>query len=86
VGYERPLQGPFVSHANLVYQFFVHTETIRKLPRPVEFVFNTPSHHRVFMPPDWQPGPDRGDRMALGLSERLKRTHVAGTGVAGRLG
>jgi sterol desaturase/sphingolipid hydroxylase (fatty acid hydroxylase superfamily) len=32
---------------NLVYQFFVHTETIRKLPRPVEFVFNTPSHHRV---------------------------------------
>jgi sterol desaturase/sphingolipid hydroxylase (fatty acid hydroxylase superfamily) len=32
---------------NLVYQFFVHTETIRKLPRPVELVFNTPSHHRV---------------------------------------
>jgi alkylglycerol monooxygenase len=25
----------------------VHTETIKKLPRPVEFVFNTPSHHRV---------------------------------------
>ncbi|MFC9550814.1 sterol desaturase family protein [Rhodococcus sp. NPDC056960] len=32
---------------NLVYQFFVHTERIGKLPRPVEFVFNTPSHHRV---------------------------------------
>ena len=32
---------------NLVYQFFVHTELIRKLPRPVEFLFNTPSHHRV---------------------------------------
>jgi len=32
---------------NLIYQFFVHTETIRKLPRPIEFVFNTPSHHRV---------------------------------------
>ncbi|RRO20531.1 sterol desaturase family protein [Saccharopolyspora rhizosphaerae] len=32
---------------NLIYQFFVHTETIDKLPRPVEFVFNTPSHHRV---------------------------------------
>jgi sterol desaturase/sphingolipid hydroxylase (fatty acid hydroxylase superfamily) len=32
---------------NLVYQFFVHTEMIRKLPRPVELVFNTPSHHRV---------------------------------------
>ena len=32
---------------NLVYQFFVHTETIKKLPRPFEFLFNTPSHHRV---------------------------------------
>lgn len=32
---------------NLIYQFFVHTELIRRLPRPVEFVFNTPSHHRV---------------------------------------
>ena len=32
---------------NLIYQFFTHTERIGKLPRPVEFVFNTPSHHRV---------------------------------------
>ena len=32
---------------NLIYQFFVHTELIGKLPRPVELVFNTPSHHRV---------------------------------------
>lgn len=32
---------------NLIYQFFVHTETIERLPRPVELVFNTPSHHRV---------------------------------------
>lgn len=32
---------------NLIYQFFVHTEMIDRLPRPVEFVFNTPSHHRV---------------------------------------
>ena len=32
---------------NLVYQFFTHTETIGRLPRPIEFVFNTPSHHRV---------------------------------------
>lgn len=32
---------------NLIYQFFVHTETIQRLPRPVELVFNTPSHHRV---------------------------------------
>ncbi|WP_433799898.1 sterol desaturase family protein [Actinomycetospora sp. CA-084318] len=32
---------------NLVFQFFVHTELVDRLPRPVEFVFNTPSHHRV---------------------------------------
>jgi sterol desaturase/sphingolipid hydroxylase (fatty acid hydroxylase superfamily) len=32
---------------NLIYQFFIHTETVGKLPRPVELVFNTPSHHRV---------------------------------------
>lgn len=31
----------------LVYQFFVHTERIGRLPAPIEFVFNTPSHHRV---------------------------------------
>ena len=32
---------------NLIYQFFVHTERVGRLPRPIEFVFNTPSHHRV---------------------------------------
>ncbi|MBN3508639.1 sterol desaturase family protein [Mycolicibacterium septicum] len=32
---------------NLVYQFWVHTERVGKLWRPIEFIFNTPSHHRV---------------------------------------
>jgi len=32
---------------SLVYQFWIHTEAIRRLPAPVEAVFNTPSHHRV---------------------------------------
>lgn len=32
---------------NLVYQFWVHTERIDRLPRPFEYIFNTPSHHRV---------------------------------------
>ena len=32
---------------NLVYQYWIHTEVIRKLPRWFEAVFNTPSHHRV---------------------------------------
>lgn len=32
---------------SLVYQFFIHTTLVGKLPRWVEAVFNTPSHHRV---------------------------------------
>jgi sterol desaturase/sphingolipid hydroxylase (fatty acid hydroxylase superfamily) len=32
---------------SLIYQFWIHTERIRKLPAWFEFVFNTPSHHRV---------------------------------------
>ena len=31
----------------LYYQAFLHTETIKKLPALVEYIFNTPSHHRV---------------------------------------
>lgn len=32
---------------SLVFQFFVHTQSIGKLPGIIEAVFNTPSHHRV---------------------------------------
>jgi len=32
---------------SLLYQFWIHTEAIHKLPRPIEWFFNTPSHHRV---------------------------------------
>ncbi|MDX1450995.1 MAG: sterol desaturase family protein [Oleiphilaceae bacterium] len=32
--------------ASLAYQFFLHTEVIRRLG-PLEWVLNTPSHHRV---------------------------------------
>lgn len=32
---------------NLLYQFFVHTELVHRLPSWYEAVFNTPSHHRV---------------------------------------
>jgi sterol desaturase/sphingolipid hydroxylase (fatty acid hydroxylase superfamily) len=32
---------------SLIYQFWIHTERIQKLPRPLEAVLNTPSHHRV---------------------------------------
>jgi sterol desaturase/sphingolipid hydroxylase (fatty acid hydroxylase superfamily) len=32
---------------SLMYQFWIHTERIGRLWRPLEFVLNTPSHHRV---------------------------------------
>ncbi len=37
----------FVHGLNLVYQFWIYTEAIGKLPRAIEAVMNTPSHHRV---------------------------------------
>ncbi len=32
---------------SLIYQFWIHTERVRKLPRFLEGFLNTPSHHRV---------------------------------------
>lgn len=32
---------------SLFYQFWLHTELVGRLPSAFEFVFNTPSHHRV---------------------------------------
>ena len=32
---------------NLIYQFWIHTKVIYKFPAWFEYIFNTPSHHRV---------------------------------------
>ena len=32
---------------SLIYQYWIHTELIDKMPKWFEFIFNTPSHHRV---------------------------------------
>lgn len=37
----------FAAGLNLVYQFWIHTEQVGRLPRWFEAVMNTPSHHRV---------------------------------------
>lgn len=42
----HPLMIAFVSGLNLIYQFWIHTELIGRLG-PIEWIFNTPSHHRV---------------------------------------
>ncbi|WP_226018189.1 sterol desaturase family protein [Novosphingobium sp. FKTRR1] len=36
-----------VAGINLVYQFWIHTEAVGRMPAWFEAVFNTPSHHRV---------------------------------------
>lgn len=53
VYFPLPLLGiPARAHAraaqlNLLYQYWIHTEAIDRLPEPIEKVLNTPSHHRV---------------------------------------
>ena len=37
----------FCAGLNLIYQFWIHTEAIKRLPKWFEAVMNTPSHHRV---------------------------------------
>jgi len=32
---------------SLIYQYWIHTELIKKMPHWFEVIFNTPSHHRV---------------------------------------
>ena len=43
----HPLLIVFVGGLNLVYQFWIHTEAIGRMWKPIELIFNTPSHHRV---------------------------------------
>ena len=37
----------FQMSISLLYQFWIHTELIQKMPKWIEFFLNTPSHHRV---------------------------------------
>jgi sterol desaturase/sphingolipid hydroxylase (fatty acid hydroxylase superfamily) len=43
----HPIMVMTVRSISLIYQFWIHTEAVGKLPRPIELIFNTPSHHRV---------------------------------------
>ncbi len=43
----HPIQFALAGGFNLLYQFWIHTEHINRLPRWFEAIFNTPSHHRV---------------------------------------
>ena len=43
----HPLMVGFVGGVNLIYQYWIHTEAIDRMPKWFEAVMNTPSHHRV---------------------------------------
>ena len=43
----HPLMMMMMMSLSLIYQYWVHTELIKRLPGWYEFIFNTPSHHRV---------------------------------------
>jgi sterol desaturase/sphingolipid hydroxylase (fatty acid hydroxylase superfamily) len=53
VGFD-PLWILTAQSTNLIYQYWIHTEVIRKMPRWFELIFNTPSHHRVHHANDLQ--------------------------------
>lgn len=43
----HPIMVLFQMSISLLYQYWIHTELITKLPKWFEAIFNTPSHHRV---------------------------------------
>lgn len=46
IGFD-PVMFIIISQFQTLYQFWIHTKAIQLLPAPIEFIFNTPSHHRV---------------------------------------
>ncbi|NQV20279.1 MAG: sterol desaturase family protein [Rhodospirillales bacterium] len=67
----------FQMGVSLVYQFWFHTEAVDTLWKPIEFFFNTPSHHRVHhaVNPRYL---DRNYGGILIIWDRLFRTFVPG--------
>ncbi len=43
----EPVMVLIAYNTSLFYQTWLHTELIGKFPRAIEYIFNTPSHHRV---------------------------------------
>lgn len=42
-----PIMVLITLQVSLLYQYVLHTETVKRLPKWIEYLFNTPSHHRV---------------------------------------
>ena len=43
----KPLDAMFMYSITQIYGILVHTQHVKKLPRWIEYIFVTPSHHRV---------------------------------------
>lgn len=43
----NPIAFVTINAFQTLYQFWIHTKTIKRMPAWFEFIFNTPSHHRV---------------------------------------
>ncbi|GCD79403.1 sterol desaturase family protein [Schleiferia thermophila] len=72
----HPIMVLTMQSINLLYQFWIHTEVIDKLPGWFEWIFNTPSHHRVHHSSQ----PDYLDRNHAGIFiiwDRIFGTFVA---------
>jgi sterol desaturase/sphingolipid hydroxylase (fatty acid hydroxylase superfamily) len=50
----HPAMVLFMQSVSLIYQFWIHTEAIDRMPRWFEAVLNTPSHHRVHHGSDFE--------------------------------
>lgn len=65
----------FMQSLSLIYQFWIHTQAIGKMPAWFEAVFNTPSHHRVHHGSDFA-YLDANYAGTLIVWDRLFRSHV----------
>ena len=68
----------FMQSISLIYQFWIHTQAIDKLPAWFEAIFNTPSHHRVHHGSDFD-YLDANYAGTLIIWDRLFRSHVPET-------
>jgi len=66
----RPLDILFMYAITQIYGILVHTQSIKKLPRWVEYIFVTPSHHRVHHASNI-PYMDKNMGMALIIWDRI---------------
>jgi sterol desaturase/sphingolipid hydroxylase (fatty acid hydroxylase superfamily) len=71
----RPIDILFMYAITQIYGILVHTQAINKLPRWIEYIFVTPSHHRVHHASN-TPYLDKNMGMVLIIWDRLFGTFV----------